>query len=199
MLVTFNGAEPLFVSAKLWAALVVPTRTVPKSSEPFEKETSGATPVPDKFTVCGLPAALSISVRPPEFVPVLVGVKVTLIVQVAPTASEFPQLLVCAKAPVAVMLVIVRGAVPLLPKVRICGALVVLSIWLGKLKVPPPLENVITGVTPLPIRPAFSAGIPPCATVRKPLRVPVTVGVNATFATQLAPTASDAGQLFVCE
>ena len=52
------------------------------------------TPVPVSVTVCGLVDALSVMVTAPFRVPVAVGVKVTEMVQVAPAASEVPQLLV---------------------------------------------------------------------------------------------------------
>ena len=55
-----------------------------------------ATPVPVKLAVCGLPAALSVTVIVPVRVPATVGVNVTLIVQLALAASDVPQVLVCA-------------------------------------------------------------------------------------------------------
>ena len=54
------------------------------------------TPVPDKLAVCGLPVALSVSVIVPVRVPAAVGVNVTLMEQLAPAASEVPQVLVWA-------------------------------------------------------------------------------------------------------
>jgi hypothetical protein len=51
--------------------------------------------------------------------PVAVGVKVTLRVQLAPAARLGPQVLVWAKSPLAVMLVIVRVALPVLLRVRV--------------------------------------------------------------------------------
>ena len=55
-----------------------------------------ATPIPVRDAVCGLPEALSVTVKVPVRVPVAVGVKVTLIAQFAPAARLEPQLLVCA-------------------------------------------------------------------------------------------------------
>lgn len=51
-------------------------------------------PVPCKVTLCGLPAALSVMVTAPLRVPLSVGVKVTLTVQLAPMPTVVPQLLV---------------------------------------------------------------------------------------------------------
>jgi hypothetical protein len=59
--------------------------------------TVGARPVPAKLTVCGLPAASSVTTSSPEIVPDEAGLKVTAIWQLAPIASvagKTPQLLV---------------------------------------------------------------------------------------------------------
>ena len=82
-------------------------------------------PWPVRTTDCGLSKALSVIVTLPVLVPACVGVKVTLTVQLAPTASEFPQVFVWAKSPLAPMLVMSRVAVPGLVTVTACDALVV--------------------------------------------------------------------------
>jgi hypothetical protein len=56
---------------------------------------------------------------------VAVGVKVTLIVQLAPAATLAPQVLVWAKSPLAATLEMFRAALPVLVSVTVCGALVV--------------------------------------------------------------------------
>src|SRR5450755_995939 len=48
-------------------------------------------PVPDKLTVCGLPASLSFTSNTAERFPVSAGVKVTLTLQVFRAASVLPQ------------------------------------------------------------------------------------------------------------
>jgi hypothetical protein len=62
-------------------------------------------------------------------VPDAVGSNVTLIVQVVAGATELPQLLVCAKSPgfvpVMLMLLMVKAAFPGLLNVRLLAALVV--------------------------------------------------------------------------
>ena len=84
---------------------------------------SGAgVPVPLKLPVCGVPAALSLMLKVPEREPVAVGVNVTLMLQLVPAANATPQLLLCAKSPLAVMLLIVSGPVPVLLSVAVCGA-----------------------------------------------------------------------------
>ena len=67
---------------------------MPKAKLVGAKLTLDATPVPVRLTVCGLPAALSVTVIVPGWLPVAVGVKVTLMVQFAPAVTEAPQVLV---------------------------------------------------------------------------------------------------------
>ena len=87
-------------------------------------------PVPVSVAVCGLLASLSVTLRVAVTDPVVVGVNVTLMVQLAPAASDVAHALVCAKddAPPPVMLT----AMPLIStallffSVTVCAALVVL-------------------------------------------------------------------------
>ena len=81
--------------------------------------------MPVRFTTCGLPGALSVMLTVPVRVPVCVGVKVTLMMQLAPLASELPQVLVWAKSPLATMLVTLKDVVPAFVNVTLCAALVV--------------------------------------------------------------------------
>lgn len=76
-------------------------------------------PVPLSVTVWGLPAALSVTVRVPVRLPVAVGVKVTLIVQLEPAATEPAQVLVWAKSPEALMRSGVRAPLPGLLRVMV--------------------------------------------------------------------------------
>ena len=87
----------------------------------------GAAPVPVRLTVCGLPVALSVTVMVPGWLPVAVGVKVTVMVQLAPAATEVPQVLVWAYGVLAAMLVMVSAPVPALVSVTVCAALVVFT------------------------------------------------------------------------
>ncbi len=99
MLLMVSVAVPLLVSVTVCAALVVPTCWLLKVRLVLERVTAGAvgaTPVPVRLTLCGLPAALSVIDSVPVRVPVAVGVKVTLMVQLAPAATEAPQVFVWA-------------------------------------------------------------------------------------------------------
>ena len=85
-----------------------------------ERLTTGVpTPVPVRLTVCVAGLALSVMVTAPVLVPVVVGLKVTLRVQLAPAATLEPQVLVCEKSPLTVMLVMLRVALPVLLSVTL--------------------------------------------------------------------------------
>jgi hypothetical protein len=64
--------------------LLVPTACAGKARAEGVTVTIGAVAVPDKATVCGLPTTLSLIARLATALPPAVGVKTTLIVQVAP-------------------------------------------------------------------------------------------------------------------
>jgi hypothetical protein len=82
--------------------------------------------VPLSDTVCGVFAALSVSVSVPLRAPAAVGVKFTLIVQLTPAARELPQVPrpARAKSPPTVALN-VSVALPVLVSVVNCAALLV--------------------------------------------------------------------------
>jgi hypothetical protein len=97
----------------------VPTRCAGKVKEVGERLTRGAVPVPVRVTVCVAGLALSVMVIEPLREPVAVGVKVTLRLQLALAARLEPQVLVWEKSPLAVMLVMLRVALPVLLRVTL--------------------------------------------------------------------------------
>src|SRR5664279_2444681 len=107
MRVIVNVVLPVLVSV-VGSTLDPPSPTVPKFSLGGEKLTT--VPAPARRTVCGLASALSLIERVAVRIPICIGVKVTFTVQLAPGATELPQLLVWEKspefAPLIVMLVI---------------------------------------------------------------------------------------------
>ena len=123
---------------------------------------------------------MSVSVSVPLPLPASMGEKVILIAQLAPTATEPPQLLVSAKGPDRVILRGLSAALPVLVSVITCGALLVETVCAGKFRLvgarPTP------GHTPVPVRLAVSVSgfVPVYATVSVPVRVPAAVGVNQT-------------------
>src|SRR6266851_5517223 len=91
-----------------------------------EKSLVAVEPIPVRLTDCGLPEVLSAMLKVPVRVPDAVGVNVTPMVQLAPAATELPQVFASAKSPLAaILLVIVRAALPVLDSVTVCAALVV--------------------------------------------------------------------------
>src|ERR1035438_2761432 len=87
--------------------------------------------------------------------PLTVGVKVTLIVQLAPAATLAPQLLLWPKSPGLVpataRLVIVKAALPVLLRVTACTALAAPTAWPAKVRLLG--ERLATAAVPVPARP----------------------------------------------
>lgn len=67
--------------------------------------------MPVSDTVCGLLFALSVIVRVPVRLPVVVGVNVTLTVQFPPAAIDVPHVFVCEKSP-EIVIDVTLSAVP---------------------------------------------------------------------------------------
>lgn len=87
--VIVRGVVATFVRIIAFAALVTPTVTLPKLR--LVGESFAVVPIPLIVTFCGLPAALSLTLKAAAWVPVAVGLNLILIVQLAPAASELPQ------------------------------------------------------------------------------------------------------------
>ena len=85
-------------------------------------------PVPLRFAVWGLLAALSERVSVPVRFPVAEGLKATLTVQLAFAGTESPQLLVWAKSPLASTVREVTSTLLLLVTVIACEALEVETV-----------------------------------------------------------------------
>ncbi len=195
-LVMVSMTVPLFVSVTTWVGLVVLRGWLPKLKFPVDRLTAGpeGVPVPIKLITCGLPPALSVMVIAPARVPMAVGAKLTLIVQLAPAATlpPFGQVMPDAgkKSPLGTMLAMVNAALPVLVSVTVCGALIVPSAWLGNVRL---IGDSLTAgpvSTALPVRLIFcglSAAL--SAMVIVPVRRPGIVGVKATLMVQLAPAA----------
>src|SRR5205807_9410601 len=139
---------------------------------------------------CGLPAMLSVIVTAPVRMPVAVGVNVTLMVQLAPAATDVPQVLVCMKSPLATMLVTLSATFPVLFSVTDCATLVVFrfclpNVWLLG-------ERLAPGAAPVPVR-LTDCGLPAALSVMviAPVRVPVAVGVKVTGTRTGAITITD--------
>jgi len=91
--VMFSVELPLLVNCTLVVPLLLPTTTLPNDTLDGLNVTEGV-PVPESATAWGLFLALSVIESVPERVPMVVGVKVTLIVQLAPAATEVPHVFI---------------------------------------------------------------------------------------------------------
>ena len=89
-------ALPVLVRVTVWGALVVCVAWLAKTRLVAEGLAVGAVvvPVPERLTVWGLPLALSAILSVAVRTPLAEGVKVMLIVQLAPASTELPQVLV---------------------------------------------------------------------------------------------------------
>src|SRR5207302_9012392 len=94
IVVMAKAAGPVFVSVTVCVAVVVSTVWLAKVSEAGERlaVVVDAVPVPVRPAVCGLPEALSVTLKLPVRVPDAVGENVTLMPQFPPNANEPPQL-----------------------------------------------------------------------------------------------------------
>ena len=163
--------------------------------------TVGVVPVPPRVTDCVIGLALSVTVRVAERPPEAEGVKVTLMVQFAPAATEPPQfvagIVVKAKSaalvPLLAMLVMVSRLSPPLCRVMDWPALVVPMVWLLKERLAG--VNVAVGPTAIPLPDSESvAGLRLEVMLMEPERAPAAVGVKVVLMVQKAPGARVAGQ-----
>ena len=109
MLLMPSAVLPVLLSVAV-IVLESPLFTLPKRR--LVGLNSTTVPVPVRLTVCGLPAALSVIDNVPVRVPLCVGLKVTLMVQLASAARLGPQVFVWLKSPLAAMLVILSAILP---------------------------------------------------------------------------------------
>jgi hypothetical protein len=167
-LFTVKLAVPVLLSVIGTPALVEPTGTPLKLILAGVSVAIGATPVPLIATLWGLPLPLSVIFTADDRLPVLVGMKITLMVQLAFTAKDEGQVLVSEKSPALALdiltLVIDNDTVPVLVSVITWAALPTPTCWLPKLKLvgarvtgwaAAKVENDITASTPI-LRRGFS-------------------------------------------
>ena len=112
----------MLVSVNFFTVLDFPT-TVAANEAVAGVNAAWAFPVPDSDTVCGLFVPLSLTESVPVSAPVWVGAKVTLIVQLFPAAKVLPQIFVCLKLALVVMLLKYIVAFELLVRVAFLAAL----------------------------------------------------------------------------
>lgn len=185
--------ELLFFMVTVFGALGTLNTSLPKAKVTGEN-VMGPTPVPVRVTICGEFDAVSLTVITPGMLPVVSGANVTLIVQVAPALRLLPQVLVCAKSPVAGGIEIVVEAVPVFFTVITLGALVVGTACAAKVSAAGVTVTVTVVAFPVPVR-GTVCGFPDAVSwiVSWPGRLPGEVGLNVTeivhfaFAAKLEP------------
>jgi hypothetical protein len=108
---------------------------LPKVTEVGETLATGAAaavPVPVSETVWGLPAASLVIERDALRAAATGGVKVTLMVQLAPAATLLPQVLVCAKSPESAPVIVIplmdSVEPPVFDRVTVWAVLVVFTV-----------------------------------------------------------------------
>jgi len=125
-----------------------------------------------------------------------VGVKVTWMEQLLLAARLLPQLLVCAKSPLAEMLESAIADVPAFDNVTVCALLVVPTPWLLKIS----REVEISRPVERPVPESVTTGTLPRAsllTATPAVRWPPAVGLKTTLIAQLRPAARDCWQVLV--
>ena len=125
MPVMLTAVAAVLVSVVVCAALVVPTpwlsNSMPTSDPKDCGENVRVTPVPCKLMLSGPSGALEATVKLPPRKPTEVGAKVTLMIQLAPPATEVPHVLPARanSAPLIVMLVMDSAVGPVLRKTAV--------------------------------------------------------------------------------
>src|SRR5207245_5781175 len=125
----------------------------------------------------------------------VVGLKVTLIVQLALGFTGVPQVFVWANGPVLAMLLTISTPRPVLVSVTVLALLPVKTTWVGKVTLVG--ENVTAGKTPTPLS-GTDCGPPGALSVMltAAVRVPVEEGLKVTVMLQLANGRTDVLQVF---
>jgi hypothetical protein len=192
-----SAVFPLFVRVTGCAALEVPTSCEPKVSDEGENAATAARPVPLKLTGAGGVLLLLDSDNDPVRLPRAAGLKTTLIVQLVPGSRDAAQLLLWLKSPLTVMLLIKRGAVPVLLSVTVWAALALFSDCEAKTREVGE-KAAIGAAVPVPANVMEDeAGVPLLVTVSAPLRLPAAAGTKVTLIVHAVPTAKVVAQLFV--
>jgi hypothetical protein len=134
--VIVRALVPTLVKVTVCGELVVPIATVAKLR--LVGESFAVVPIPLRLTFCGLPAALSEMLSAAVRVPEAVGLKVTLMLQLAPAAKEVPHVWVWAKSaaliPTIAMALMVRVAVPVFLSATIFALLLVSIACVGNVR-----------------------------------------------------------------
>ena len=197
-----SEAVPVFVTVIAWAGELLPRIVLAKVSDEVESVTLGAgaaAALPVRATVCGDPVTLSAMLTDAVRVPAAVGLNVTVMAQLAPTARVAAHVVVSLKsaelAPVIEIAIDVIATAPVFLTVMACVALLLPTVVLAKVS---DAGVIVTGATAVP-ESATDCGEPVAlsATLTVAVRLPVAVGLKVTEIVQLAAAASEAPQVVV--
>src|SRR5271157_1994122 len=201
MLERLKAAAPPLVRVAVRTPLVVLTGWLLNERLLGDRLTVAEVPVPLRLRDCGLPLALSVKLTEADRLALAVGSNVTLTVQLAPAATEVPQVLVCAKspalAPVSAMLERLKAAAPPLVRVAVSVPLLVFTAWLPNERLLG--DRLAVAEVPVPLR-LRDCGLPLALSVKltEADRLALAVGSNVTLTVQLAPAATEVPQVLVC-
>src|SRR5271157_5953949 len=201
MLERLKAAAPPLVRVAVRTPLVVLTGWLLNERLLGDRLTVAEVPVPLRLRDCGLPLALSVKLTEADRLPVAVGSNVTLTVQLAPAATELPQVLVCAKspalAPESAMPERLKAAVPPLVRVAVSVPLLVFTDWLPNERLLG--DRLAVAEVPVTLR-LRDCGLPLALSVKltEADRLALAVGSNVTLTVQLAPAATEVPQVLVC-
>ena len=144
--------------------------------------------VPLRLTLCGLPAALSVTAKLAVLVPPAVGLKLTLTAQLAPAARLGPHVVASVKSllfiPVMAILLMVSVLVPAFRRLNVFAALVVPTVC--RLKDREEGDSDAEGATPVPLNPTI-CGLPAALsfTLTEAVLDPAAVGVKVRLIVQV--------------
>lgn len=204
VIVKVSGPVPVFARVKFCTAVSDPMVWFPNAIDEGVKLTTGAMPVTERLATCGLPGALSTTLTIPFTVPVVTGVAVTLMVQLAAAAMVeglIGQLCVSENGLPVVMLLMMAAAPPLLVKVIVEAEEGTPTSWLPKFTVPGP-SVICAGRVPVPESAAVFGEVEALeATDSVPLKAPEATGLKKTVIVQLEEAGKIplAGQVLLCE
>src|SRR5438552_9285752 len=148
MLKIVSAVLKLLVRVNEKGALVIPTAVLGNFFE-LGATLTGWTPIPVRLIICGLLLALSVIVTDPVMVPVVVGLKVTEIVHLAPATTVVPHVLVWANGTLAATLEMASALVPVLVRVTFFVPLVDPITWLPKERLVEERETVCAAAQPV--------------------------------------------------
>src|SRR5712671_1418539 len=187
----------LLVRVILLTALLVPTAVVAKLIEVGDSDTL-LVPVPETPMICGVVGSLSLMITAPFFVPVVVGVKVRLMTQLAFAARLWPEagqvLEEMAKSVVSLSVIapMVIAVLPLFLTVTLLTALVVFFNWLPKLTGAPVRETAVAVPDKAMVETVLKK--PLSLMVSVPVRIPPALGAKKTYIVQVAVLGKLEGQ-----